>query len=134
LLRRADAPRAAPQDLIQALSDRRAEALIARDPARLARVDRPSSPAWSADAAVIERLRAEGTHWEGLSLEVAQAAPVSGTSTQAVLRARVDWTAYVVVRPGQRLDQPAATGEVLDFTLVRGAQGWRLTAISAPTS
>ena len=134
LLGRADAPSTSPLQVVQALSDRRAEALVARDPSRLARVDEPSSPAWAADAAVIERLRTEGVRWEGLALEVAQAAPVSATSTQSVVRARVDWTAYAVVGPGLRVEQPAATGEVLDFTLQRGAQGWRIAAISAPAT
>ncbi|WP_404387263.1 protein kinase [Humibacillus xanthopallidus] len=134
LLGRADAPSTSPLQVVQALSDRRAEALVATDPARLARVNEPSSPAWAADVAVIERLRAEGVRWEGLALEVAQAAPVSATTTQSVVRARVDWTAYTVVGRGLRMEQPAATGEVLDFTLQRGAQGWRIVAISAPAT
>ncbi len=134
LLRRADAPRTFPHEVIQALSDRRAAALVARDPARLSHVDEPSSPAWAVDAALIAQLRTEGVRWEGLALEVAQAGSVSATSTRAVVRARVDWTAYDVVGPGRRLGQPAATGEVLDFTLQRGAQGWRIAAISAPAT
>ena len=134
LLGRADAPRTSPREAIQALSDRRADALVTRDPARLGRVDEPSSPAWAADVAVIERLRTEGVRWEGLALEVAQADLVSATSTRTVVRARVDWTSYTVVGPGLSVEQPAATGEVLDFTLQRGAQGWRIAAISAPAT
>lgn len=134
LLRRVDAPQTSPQDLVQALSDRRAEALVTRDPSRLGRVDAPSSPAHTADAAVISRLRADGARWEGLSLEVAQATLVSSEGTRAVVRARVDWTAYTVVSQGQRVERPAATGEVLDLTLVRGSAGWRIAAVSAPAS
>jgi hypothetical protein len=134
LVRRPDAPRTAPQELIQALSDRRVATFTTRDVAQLDRVDEPASPAHAADAAIIERLRTDGAHWEGLSLEVARAKSVSAGGTRAVVRARVDWTAYVVVTEGQRVERPAATGEVLDFTLVRGAQGWRLAAISAPAS
>ena len=59
---------------------------------------------------------------------------MSVTSTRAVVRARVDWTAYAVVGPGRRVERPAATGELLDFTLQRGAQGWRIAAISAPAT
>ena len=120
--------------MLQALSDRRAEALVTRDPARLSRVDGPSSPAWAADAAVIDRLRTEGARWEGLALEVARAAPVAAASTRTVIRARVDWTAYAVVGRGKRVEQPAETGDVLDFTLVRTDLGWRIAAISAPAS
>jgi serine/threonine-protein kinase len=134
LVRRTDAPRTAPQVLMQALSDRRGLALTTRDVAQLARVDQPASPAHTADAALIERLRTDGTHWEGLSLEVARATFVSAEGTRAVVRARVDWTAYVVVTEGQRVERPAATGEVLDFTLVSGAQGWRLGAVCAPAT
>ena len=134
LVRRPEAPRTAPQELIQALSDRRVATFTTRDDAQLDRVDEPASPAHAADAAIIERLRTDGAHWEGLSLEVARATSVSAGGTRAVVRARVDWTAYVVVTEGQRVERPAATGEVLDFTLVRGAQGWRLAAISAPAS
>ncbi|HET7802209.1 MAG TPA: protein kinase, partial [Humibacillus xanthopallidus] len=134
LLRRVDAPQTSPQDLVQALSDRRAEALVTRDPSRLGLVDAPSSPAHTADAAVISRLRADGARWEGLSLEVAQATLVSSGGAGAVVRARVDWTAYTVVSAGQRVERPAATGEVLDLTLVRGSAGWRIAAVSAPAS
>ena len=134
LLGRADAPRTLPHQVIQALSDRRAAALVAREPVRLSGVDEPSSSAWAADAALIARLRTEGVRWEGLALEVAQAGPVSVTGTRAVVRAREDWTAYAVVGPGRRVERPAATGELLDFTLQRGAQGWRIAAISAPAT
>ena len=104
------------------------------DPARLSRVDEPSSPAWAADATVIGRLRTEGRRWEGLSLEVARAAPVTVASARTVIRARVDWTAYAVVGAGKRVTEPAETGDVLDFTLVRTDLGWRIAAISAPAS
>ena len=64
-------------------------------------------------------------------IEVAEAVHVSGDGARAVLRARVDWTAYVVVsEDGSRAGRPADTGRRLDFTLARGAQGWRLTGIT----
>jgi serine/threonine-protein kinase len=63
---------------------------------------------------------------------VAQALFVSGSPSEAVVRARVDWTAYVVVTStGARLDRAADVGRQLDFRLVRGGQGWRISAISA---
>jgi eukaryotic-like serine/threonine-protein kinase len=134
LVRRADAPRAAPQDLIQALSDRRAQALSELDGAGLTSVDHPSSPAHAADLAVIDQLRTHRVRWEGLALEVAQASLVSAEGTRAVVRARVDWTAYVAVSGDGRKPQPAEVGQVLDFTLVRGEEGWRLAAVSAPAT
>jgi eukaryotic-like serine/threonine-protein kinase len=134
LLGRADAPRTFPREVIQALSDRRAAALVARDPVLLSHVDVPDSPAWAVDAALIARLRTEGVRWEGLALELAEAGLVSATRTRTVVRARVDWTAYAVLGPGRRMEQPAATGELLDFTLQRGPRGWRIAAISAPAT
>ena len=134
VLLRSDAPRTTAREVIQALSDRRAAAFVARDPTRLAQIDQQASPAWAADADTIERLRSDGVRWEGLALEVAHATPVSVTGTHAVIRARVDWTAYVVVGSGHRVEQPAETGTELDFTVERGPQGWRLVAVSAPAS
>jgi hypothetical protein len=134
LVRRTDAPSASPEDLLQGLSDRRADALVARAVAGLALVDAEASPALSADAALVAGLTTSGQRWEGLRLEVAQAAVVTASSTRAVLRARVDWTAYRLVTGAGPLARPAATGEVLDFTLTRGARGWRIASISPPAT
>jgi hypothetical protein len=48
----------------------------------------------------------------------------------------VDWTAYTVVtQTGARVAQAAQEGDLLDFRLVRGADGWRIDRISrAPAS
>ncbi|WP_344256509.1 serine/threonine-protein kinase [Terrabacter carboxydivorans] len=125
-------PSARAQDLLQALSDRRAEALVARDTTRLTLVHAPGSPSLANDQALVTELVDASTRWEGLRLEVAQAVFVSGTASEAVVRARVDWTAYAVVTAsGQRTERPADAGALLDFRLVRGAQGWRISAISA---
>ncbi|MEO7448584.1 MAG: serine/threonine-protein kinase [Humibacillus sp.] len=134
LIRRSDAPSLAPEALLQALSDRRAVALTTRDVGGLALVDATASAALTSDAALVADLESAGHRWEGLRLEVAQVAVVTASSTQAVLRARVDWTAYVLVTGSGRLQQPAATGEVLDFTLTRGARGWRVVSISPPAT
>lgn len=125
-------PSARAHDLLQALSDRRAEALVARDPARLALVHAPGSPSLASDRGLVSGLVDASTRWEGLRLEVAQAVFVSGTASEAVVRARVDWTAYAVVTAsGQRTDRPADVGAQLEFRLVRGTQGWRISAVTA---
>ena len=128
----AASPSTRAQDLLQALSDRRATALVARDTAQLAGVHAPGSPSLTSDRELLSGLVATSTRWEGLRLEVAHAVLVSGSAAEAVVRARVDWTAYVVVTSvGARTDRPADAGRQLDFRLVRGAQGWRISAISA---
>jgi serine/threonine-protein kinase len=126
-----DSPARRPEDLLQALSDRRAVALVNRDVGALAAVHASGSASAASDAALVTRLRQAGVRWEGLRLEVAEAVHVSGDARAAVLRARVDWTAYVVVSAGgSRSQRPADTGRVLDFVLARGNQGWRLKALT----
>lgn len=132
VLRDATSPAARTQELLQALSDRRAAALVARDQAALADVHAPGSPSLASDRTLVAGLVGARIRWEGLRLEVAEALFVSGSPSEAVVRARVDWTAYVVVTStGARLDRAADVGRRLDFRIVRGAQGWRISAISA---
>lgn len=129
----ADAPRTRAGELIQALSDERAAALVARDEARLSAVHRIDSPAWRLDADVIRALRSRDVHWAGLALTVAHASAVSADGSRAVVRARVDWTAYTVVSPdGTQEPRPADLGQELDFALARGSAGWRIVEISGP--
>ena len=132
VVRDATSPSARPEDLLQLLSDRRSAALVERDVTALARVHAPGSPSLTSDRSLLSGLLEARTRWEGLRLEVAEALFVSGSPTDAVVRARVDWTAYVVVTAGgARLQRPADVGRQLDFRLTRGAQGWRISAISA---
>ena len=132
LLRDPTSPSSRPEDVLQVLSDRRASALTARDAAALGAVHAPGSASLASDHELVGALVKADTRWQGLRLEVAEARFVSGSPSAAVLRARVDWTAYVVVRSGHaRTDEPADTGRELDFTLARGSQGWRISAISA---
>ncbi|NUR16393.1 MAG: protein kinase, partial [Dermatophilaceae bacterium] len=84
-----------PEDLLQALSDRRARVLMDGDPTALTAVHAPGSASAASDATLMGRMRGAGVRWEGLRLEVAEAVHVSGDAAHAVLRARVDWTAYV---------------------------------------
>jgi serine/threonine-protein kinase len=130
--------------LLQVLGDARTRALVGRDLAGLAAVHRPGGPSWTSDREVVQTLRSTGTRWEGLRLEVATATyvPPAGPARasaavaapgarDAVVRARVDWTAYTVVTDGgARAPRAAEEGELLDFHLVRGAQGWRIESIS----
>ncbi|WP_020145422.1 serine/threonine-protein kinase [Terracoccus sp. 273MFTsu3.1] len=136
VLRDAQSPSARPEELLQALSDRRSAALVGRDPTALGRVHATGSPSLSSDQTLVSGLVDARTRWEGLRLEVAEAAFVTGSPTEAVVRARVDWTAYVVVTGGgARLARPADVGRQLDFRLTRGSEGWRISAISAsPTT
>jgi len=125
-----------PGDVLQALSDRRAAALVARDTAALGGVHARGSASGASDAALVGRLVDSRVRWVGLRLVVGEATYISGNATGAVLRARVDWTAYAVVMgDGARSGRTADTGRRLDFSLVRAAHGWRLTAVrTAPAT
>jgi eukaryotic-like serine/threonine-protein kinase len=131
LLRDPASPSAHPEDLLQVLSDRRCAALLARDTTALEAVHSTRSPSAASDRALVARLLESQVRWTGLRLEVAESAFVSGSPTKAVLRARVDWTAYVVVSSdGTRTGRSPDAGRLLDFSLTRTIRGWRITSIS----
>ena len=129
------APRMRPTELMQWLSDQRAAILVARDLHRLGAVHRSGSSSHQSDVQLIETLLRGGNRYANLHLTVADAAAVGGDAERATIRARVDWSDYVVVdRSGGRRTHPAAEGELLDFTVVRGTDGWRIEGISAAQS
>ncbi|MGZ4655051.1 protein kinase domain-containing protein [Oryzihumus sp.] len=122
------APAHAPRELLQQLADRRAAAWTSRDPAALAAVDAPGSPALQTDVAHVGTLLSRHASYRGLRLTVRAA---SGTlaGTTATLRARVDTAAYVVVEDGgATLARPAVAGPPLTFTLAWTSQGWRIVS------
>ncbi|KRF41041.1 serine/threonine-protein kinase [Terrabacter sp. Soil810] len=132
VLREATSPSLRPEDVLQVLSDRRSVALVDGDVTALAGVHAPGSPSLAGDRELLAGLAGARTRWEGLRLQVAEALFVSGSPTEAVVRARVDWTAYTVVTAdGARQGRLADVGRQLDFRLVRGPQGWRISALSA---
>lgn len=128
----ARAPRERPLALMQALSDRRATALVTRDARALAGVHVSGSPSYQADSSVVSELLKGHHSYAGLRLVVAHASLVAGTDDRTTIRSRVDWAAYTVIDGrGRRAARPAQHGDVLDFSLVRGADGWRIQYISA---
>jgi hypothetical protein len=126
-----DAPREDPALLMQALADARAEVLTSAEPRLLGRLDHPGSPAWTADEALLRRLREEGERYEGLELTVRSAELARVEGERAVLRTRVDTGPYVVTGPsGGRAARPAEAGETLLVHLRWSAQGWRVEQVA----
>ena len=130
---------AAPEDraaqLLQWLSDRRARALMDRDVGGLAGVHREGSASHASDVQLVETLLASGDRYADLRLSVATATWVRGDRERATVRARVGWSAYTVVnRSGARRVRPAASGDILDFGLRRGPDGWRIEHVSVAGS
>jgi hypothetical protein len=129
------APRARPAELMRVLAERRALLLLGRDVASLEQVHVRSSPSWQADAGLLDTLRKGGQRYEGLRVAGVQARHVSASTSKAVIRARVDLSAYTVVDEyGGRTPRAAVTGELLDFALMRTGSGWRVEAITVPAS
>lgn len=130
-----EAARTRAQSLMTALADRRAALLVRRDSLGLGEVHVRDSPSWRADAALLDTLTRGGQRYDGLGVAAVEAEPLSASADRAVLRARVDLTAYEVVdERGGRTARPAVTGQVLDFALVRTAAGWRVESITVPAS
>ncbi|MEO7752113.1 MAG: protein kinase [Terracoccus sp.] len=136
----ASAPGRRTAELVEALSGRRADALVGRDPGALDGYCVVDGEACAADADLIGQLRSAGLRWEGLRAEVVSAFPLDVGTTVATVRATVGWTAHTEVADrGDRVQRPADPGRALDLTLRRdgpGAPGqWRIGSISsAPAS
>lgn len=129
------APSTRPTELMQWLSDQRAGVLVTGDLHGLDAIHRPGSGSHRSDVQLIETLLRGGNRYADLHLTVAESASVGSDAERATIRARVDWSAYVVVdRSGGRRTHPAAEGELLDFALVRGTDGWRIERITAARS
>ncbi len=126
------APRTSPGALLHVLAERRADLLVRRDRAALTGVHVARSESWAADERLLAELERGGQRYSGLGVAAVTAQPVSGDQTTAVIRGRVDLTAYVVLDgSGRSSERPAATGQELDFSLVRTPAGWRIESISA---
>jgi serine/threonine protein kinase len=129
------APRSRTLELVQWLSDERAHILVSGDVKGLSTIHRPGSPSHRSDTQLLRTLADGGNRYADLRLEVAEAVWLRGSPGEATVRARVDWSTYVVLNgSGERTARPAASGRPLDFTLVKDADGWRIASISVPPS
>ncbi|HET7475810.1 MAG TPA: serine/threonine-protein kinase [Dermatophilaceae bacterium] len=130
--REATAARASPKALVQLLADRRAAALSRRDPGLLDAVYAGRDGPAATDRRTIARLVELGTTYEQLRLPVIDATWVQGSRTEAVLRARVDTSAYLrVTQGGERVAAPARPAAPVVLTLSWTALGWRIGAVTA---
>jgi hypothetical protein len=124
--------RADPATVLQGVIGARTAAVVALDPAALARAEVPDSPAWTADRALITQVVAAGARYEGLSLTVTSASVRSVSADSAVLDAVVDRSAYVVVGPSGRQEAGAKAGGMLQYGLRWSGSAWRLVEVVDP--
>ncbi len=115
------------RQVLSALDQRRTVAFATGNPAVLAEVYAPSSPALRRDGAMLERLRAVGARTSGLRLDVVSLRPLRVEPRQAVLLVRDRRPGYVLIeRSGRRLSRPARGPASWRVTLVRVGDDWRM--------
>ncbi|HSF97729.1 MAG TPA: hypothetical protein VLA55_03460, partial [Ornithinibacter sp.] len=128
-----DAPADRASELLTALAEARAAAWREATPAMLHGADAAGSAAASRDAAAIAEVARAGLRYAGLRYSVADAHTVSATRDAAVVRARIDASAYTVVGPSGSQSRPASVGDVVLVELVRTDEGWRIADLRSAT-
>ncbi|NAZ86594.1 hypothetical protein GTR00_10885 [Kineococcus sp. T90] len=115
---------------VRELAARRAEALRALDPAALAAVDAPASPALSADEALLAQVAGAGSRWSGLGFEVLDVRVEESAAGRLVVLASVVTQAHEVVgADGAVTSVPASAPRSSRLTLVRVGEQWRVQAV-----
>lgn len=124
-----DAPSDRPAALLGALADARAAAWREATPAMLHGADAPGSAASTRDTAAVSEVARAGLRYAGLRYTVADVHTVSASPDAAVVRARIDASAYTVVGRSGSQSRPATTGEVVLVDLVLTGAGWRVSNV-----
>jgi hypothetical protein len=109
-------------------------ALVAGSREALARAVDPDGPAWVADAALADRIRALGARLVGGEVSVVSADLVSLDGRGARLIVVDARAAYAVTLDGSTARVPARGVTTWDVRLTRAADGaWRIRDVRAPT-
>ena len=107
-----------PVALMRELSRERARVMSSADPAQLPALDVPGSPAWKADAALLEQVRSTGQRFVGVAFTVRTARVLRTSAAAASVAAVVDTAPYTVEGPGDTVTQrPAVRGVEMRFDL-----------------
>ena len=129
------APSADPVALMRELSRERARVMSSADPAQLPALDVPGSPAWKADAALLEQVRSTGQRFVGVAFTVRTARVLRTSAAAASVAAVVDTAPYTVEGPGDTVTQrPAVRGVEMRFDLRWSGGVWLVERISAQGS
>jgi hypothetical protein len=123
----AAAPRTRPAELLGVLAEARAAAWREATPALLVEADAPRSAVAARDAAAVAELALARLRYAGLRYTVAEVTTISTTPDRAVLRARIDSSAYSVAAAAGSTSRPATSGTLVLVDLVRTDVGWRLS-------
>ena len=123
------APQQQPDELLERLAEYRAAAWRDGTAAHLHGSDAPRSPTAVKGAAAVAEMARAGVRYTGLRYSVREAEVVTATSREALLRARIDTSAYEVAGPSGSTSRPAVRGEEVLVALVRTELGWRVSDV-----
>lgn len=133
--RQAAAPRTDPVALMRELSVERARVMNSAHPGLLSALDVPGSPAWTADAELLEDVRRRGQRFVGVAFTVSAARTISSGATTATVAATVDTAPYTVEGPGDaRARRPGEAGEEMRFDLRWSGGVWLVERVSAQST
>ena len=120
-----------PQTVLAQLAQARAAALMSGEPSQLLTAAAPQSAILEHDNALLTSLAAGGQRYADLVYHVRHAEWVRGDDSTAVILAVVDRGVYRLVGPGSASRTIAAEeGRPFVYTLVKTADGWRLSTIT----
>jgi len=120
-----------PQTVLAQLAQARAAALMSGEPSQLLTAAAPQSAILEHDNALLTALAAGGQRYADLAYHVRHAEWVRGDDSTAVILAVVDRGVYRLVGPGSASRTIAAEeGRPFVYTLVKTADGWRLSTIT----
>ena len=120
-----------PQTVLAQLAQSRATALMSGEASQLLTAAAPQSAILEHDNALLASLAAGGQRYADLAYHVRHAEWVRGDDSTAVILAVVDRGVYRLVGPGTASRTVAAEeGRPFVYTLVKTADGWRLSTIT----
>ena len=125
-------PRAPQQrlaELLERLAEHRAAAWRDGIPAHLHGSDAPRSPTALREAAAVAEMARAGVRYTGIHYSVRDASVVTASGREALVRARIDTSAYEVAGASGSTSRPAVRGEEVLVALVRTDLGWRISDV-----
>ena len=123
------APQQRPVELLQRLAEYRAQAWRDGIPAHLHGSDAPRSPTAVREAAAVAEMARAGVRYTGIHYSVRDASVVTASGREALVRARIDTSAYEVAGASGSTPRPAVRGEEVLVALVRTELGWRISDV-----
>lgn len=118
---------------VEAISQRRAEALTAADREGLDAVDAPGSPALAADLRILDQLHEQGIRFSGLSFQLADQEVVAVDEATATVRVTTSTTAHHLLDDagGVLAAVPAGVPQRVQVTLTRSGGDWLVREVVA---